>query len=96
METPGNRNLASPTSTAMSAVVEILLIAAGILFLVARFANFDLGQYSWPLFVIVPGIALIALGVTSRPVAGLVVPGSIATVTELILAVQNTFSLWAT
>lgn len=96
MDTQSNRSMTSPSSTAMSAVVGILLIAAGIVFLVARFANFDLGQYGWPLFVIVPGIALIALGVASRPVSGLVVPGSIVTVTGLILAVQNTFNLWAT
>ena len=96
METQSNRSLSSPNSTAMSAVVGILLIAAGIVFLVARFTNFDLGQYGWPLFVIVPGMALIALGVISRPAAGLVVPGSIVTVTGLVLAVQNTFNLWAT
>lgn len=96
METQPNRNVTSSQAAATSTVFGILLIAAGLVFLVARFWNFDLGQYGWPLFVIVPGLALIALGVTSRPVAGLVIPGSIVTVTGVILAIQNSFNLWAT
>ena len=95
METQPDRNLISSNPTP-SMVLGILLIAAGVLFLAARVGNFDLGQYGWPLFVIVPGIALIALGVTSRQVSGLVIPGSIVTVTGLILAVQNALDLWAT
>jgi hypothetical protein len=74
----------------------VFLIMAGIFFLVARFLPFDLGQYGWPLLVILAGIAFLAIGLVSRSSAGFVVPGSIVTSVGLILAVQNAFGLWAT
>lgn len=86
--TPGSQSNAG-------VVLGALLILAGLLYLVSRFAPFDVGQYGWPLFVIAPGVALIAFGVAVRSAAGLVVPGSIVTVVGLILAVQNMFGLWA-
>lgn len=84
---------ASPTATAT--VVGTLLILVGIVFLIAQLTSFDLGQYGWPLFVIAPGVLLIAAGVVNRSAAGLAIPGSIVTMTGVILAVQNTFGLWA-
>lgn len=77
-------------------VLGALLIVAGIAYLLANFAQFDIGQYGWPLFVIVPGIALILIAVVTRSAVGLAVPGAIVTVVGLILAVQNAFGLWAT
>ncbi len=76
-------------------VLGALLILAGFAYLLARFAQFDIGQYGWPLFVILPGIALILLAVLMRSAVGLAVPGAIVTVVGLILAVQNAFGLWA-
>ena len=73
----------------------VLLIVAGIVFLAARLLPFDVGQYSWPVFVIGAGVVFMALGLAGRGLAGFVVPGSIVTMVGLILAVQNAFGLWA-
>ena len=73
----------------------VFLIVAGIVFLFARFLPFDIGQYGWPLFVIMAGAAFMIIGLTSRSTAGFVVPGAIVSVVGLILAVQNAFGLWA-
>jgi hypothetical protein len=74
----------------------VLLVLAGFLFLVGRFAPTDFGQYGWPLFIIVPGVVMLVCGATIKGVPGLLIPGTIVTVTGLVLAVQNTFNLWAT
>jgi hypothetical protein len=73
----------------------VFLIVAGIVFLLARFLPFDIGQSGWPLFVIMAGAAFMIIGLTSRSTAGFIVPGSIVSVVGLILAVQNAFGLWA-
>jgi len=54
----------------------------------------------WPLFVIVPGILLLAgsVFVGGRPGIGLAIPGGIVSMTGLVLAFQNatdTFQTWA-
>lgn len=79
-----------------SLVFGALLVVAGILLLVAQYASIDLGRYGWPLYVIVPGLALLLVGLLMRGASGLVVPGAIVTATGLVLAAQNTFNLWAT
>ena len=76
-------------------VLGALLILAGILFLVLRLGPVDFGQSQWPLFVIVPGLALIVVSLTSRALAAFAIMGSIVLVTGLILAIQNTFGVWA-
>ena len=38
----------------------VLLVVGGVVLLVAQYARIDLGHYGWPLFVIVPGLALLA------------------------------------
>lgn len=72
----------------------LLLILAGVFFLVAQHLPFDVGQFGWPLFVILFGVAFLFIGLAT-PASGFVVPGSIATMVGLILAVQNAFDLWA-
>jgi hypothetical protein len=79
-----------------SAVVGVLLVVAGLVLLAAQYLQIDLGQYGWPLFVIVPGLALILVGLLAAGASGLLVPGAIVTATGLVLAVQNGFNLWAT
>ena len=79
-------------------VLGLVLIALGGLFLLDRVTGIDLADAGWPLFVIVPGVLLLAWGVTmtGREGAGLAVGGAITTVVGLILAVQNATGLWAT
>lgn len=78
--------------------VGAILIGIGVVLLVERFTSIDLAEAGWPLFVIVPGLALLAWGLTisGREGVGLAVGGGITTVVGLILAVQNLTGLWAT
>ena len=77
--------------------VGIVLIALGAIFLLGRFV--DLGAALWPLFVMAPGIALLAWAfLGGRSSAGLAVPGSIVTMVGLVLFIQNVtgrFDTWA-
>ncbi|MGI9148075.1 MAG: hypothetical protein ACR2IK_16230 [Chloroflexota bacterium] len=67
------------------------------LFLVQQAVGFDLGHYGWPMFVILPGLALLAaFALGPLGAAGLAVPGCVVTTVGLLLAVQNTFDVWAT
>jgi hypothetical protein len=84
-----------------SLILGLLLVLVGAAYLVGQylprpFFQVDLGHYGWPLFVIVPGLALLAVGVTNRAVSGLCIPGAIVTMTGVVLAIQNTFDLFAT
>jgi hypothetical protein len=78
-------------------VIGVILIALGALFLVAR--AIDGPGIAWPLFVLVPGVALLAWSfVGGRQVTALAVPGAIVTTVGLILFVQNltaSFETWA-
>jgi hypothetical protein len=84
-----------------SLLLGVLLVLLGIAYLVGQyvprpFIQLDLGHYGWPLFVIIPGLALLVAGASSRAASGLCIPGAIVTMTGLVLAVQNTFDLFAT
>jgi hypothetical protein len=84
-----------------SLVLGLLLVLVGIAYLVGQYVprpsfQVDLGHYGWPLFVIIPGLALMAIGATNRGASGLCIPGAIIIVTGLVLAIQNTFDLYAT
>jgi hypothetical protein len=83
-----------------SSVLGLLLVLAGVVLLLAQFVHVDLGHYGWPLFVIVPGVALLIIAVTSRGFVGegLAILGSVLTITGLILLYQNAtdhFESWA-
>jgi hypothetical protein len=73
----------------------LLLIGLGALFLVGRY----IGGFAWPLFVIVPGVALLVWAFAGgASTSGLAIPGSIVTTVGLILYLQNatsSFHSWA-
>jgi len=85
-----------------SLILGLLLIVIGAAYLLGQYApplpfgSVDLGHYGWPLFVIVPGLALLAAGISGRSASGLCVPGAIVTVAGVVLAIQNAFDLFAT
>ncbi len=81
-----------------SVVIGVILILLGAVFLAERAFDIDIGRFGWPLFVIVPGILLMAasLTVAGKEGSGLAVGGGITTTVGLILAVQNATGLWAT
>src|SRR5439155_4736421 len=78
----------------------VLLIVMGLIFLVATFVPqgfvSNVSQFGWPLLVIIPGVTVLALGITVRGVQGLCIPGSMLTILGIVLAVQNAFDLYAT
>jgi hypothetical protein len=85
------------SSNQAATVGGIVLVGLGVLFLAQQAIGFDLGHYGWPIFVLLPGLALLAgFALGPRGAAGLAVPGCVVTMVGMILAIQNTFNLWAT
>ena len=77
-------------------VLGVFLIAIGGLFFLLNVTGIDLE--AWPLFIILPGVALFvaAFAVGGEPGSGLAIAGSIVTTVGLILAVQEATGLYAT
>ena len=78
----------------------VLLILTGALFLVGEQFNIDWGRYGWPAFVVVPGAAMLVLGlaIPNEAGLGLAIPGGIIASVGLILAFQaatDTYASWA-
>jgi hypothetical protein len=71
-----------------------ILIVLGLLFFAGQQLNIDIGQATWPLYVIAPGVALVTLGLTQRHGSGLTVFGSIVTMVGLVLLYQNATDHW--
>jgi hypothetical protein len=83
-----------------SSLLGALLVLIGVLALLGQVTHVDVGHYGWPFFVIVPGIIILVVALTSRGVVGegLAILGSITTVTGLILLYQDwsdQFQSWA-
>jgi hypothetical protein len=75
----------------------VVLVGLGLVFLVQQGLGVDIGRFGWPLFVILPGLGMLAaFAFASRSAAGLAIPGCVVTTIGLILATQNTFDLWQT
>lgn len=77
------------------AIIGAILVIVGIAFLVVQQLDVDLGRVGWPLFVIVPGVVLLAVGLVQRGGPGLAIAGSIVTIVGLLLFVMNLTELWA-
>jgi O-antigen/teichoic acid export membrane protein len=71
-----------------------LLIAVGLVFFVGQWLDVDWGAATWPFYVIAPGLALLAFGLTQRDGSGLTVAGSIVTIVGLLLLYQNATDHW--
>jgi hypothetical protein len=77
-----------------AAVLGGILIVLGLLFFAGNQLNIDIGDATWPLYVIAPGVALVTLGLTQRHGSGLTIFGSIVTMVGLILLYQNATDHW--
>jgi hypothetical protein len=75
------------------------LVLLGLFFFVAQYTNFDWGEFLWPLFIVGPGVALLAFAALGgKASAELAIPGSIVTMVGSILWIQNItgrFESWA-
>ena len=77
-----------------------LLLLLGIVVLLGQAFHLDLGRVGWPFFVIVPGVALMGLGLAAPGRLGevLAMVGGVVTMAGLVLLVQNAtdrFESWA-
>lgn len=77
--------------------IGIALVVIGVVVLLGQWIDWSV--VGWPLFIIVPGVAMLAFAFLGRGAwAGLAVPGSIVTTVGLILLIQSvtgTFETWA-
>ena len=77
-----------------------LLVLLGLVVLLGQALNLELGRVAWPVFVLVPGLALLGLGLAWAGRLGevLATVGGLVTMAGLVLAVQNAtdrFDTWA-
>jgi hypothetical protein len=87
----------SPSSNQAATVGGIVLVGLGLVFLAQQALGLDLGHFGWPVFVLLPGVAMLAaFALGPQSAGGLAVPGCVVTTLGLILAVQNTFGVWQT
>ena len=79
----------------MTALLGLVLVGLGALFLLGQFFNFNFWGLLWPFFVIVPGLALFAgMVLGGKPAGPLAVPGSIVTGVGLLLLYQTVTNHW--
>jgi hypothetical protein len=95
---PPSQPSGSPPVNRGGMIIGAILVVLGLLFLAERVVGFDLGEYGWPLFIIVPGVLvfLSSFAAPPREGSGLAVAGAITTTVGLVLAVQNVTGLYAT
>jgi hypothetical protein len=80
----------SPTTAWLGGV----LILVGVIFFIGQWLDIDWGAATWPFYVIAPGLAMLAFGLTQRNGSGLAVAGSIVTMVGLVLLYQNATDRW--
>lgn len=77
-------------------VAAIALIVLGVLLLLGQLLHVRVERFLWPLFIIVPGVVLLVLGLSSKTKAGegLTVAGTIVTTVGGVLFYQNATNHW--
>jgi hypothetical protein len=89
-ETPNRPKRGSPGTAVLGAI----LIAVGVIFFAGQQLNIDWADAAWPFYVIAPGLALMAFGLTQSNGSGLTVAGSITTIVGGVLLYQNATDHW--
>jgi hypothetical protein len=73
--------------------VGLVLVALGVLFLLEQLFGFQLGQWLWPLFIIIPSVLFfVGMLLGGKSAGPLAIPGTIVTTVGLLLFYQNTFN----
>jgi hypothetical protein len=75
-------------------VLGAILIALGLVFFVGQQLNVDLADAAWAFYVIAPGLAVMAFGLTQARGSGLAIAGSMVTMIGLVLLYQNATDHW--
>jgi hypothetical protein len=71
----------------------VVLVVVGLFYLAIQMFGIDLSSFGWPLFVIIPGLTLLVVGMVSLG-TGAAIPGGILTMVGLVLAYQNSTGNW--
>lgn len=79
-------------------VAGVVLVIIGAALLVTRVVDLSFGGATWPLWIVVPGVAMLvgSFFIPPRGGLGLAIPGAIVTMVGLVLWVQETYDLYAT
>jgi len=93
---PPRPSAASGSTPAL--VFGVLLVGVGGLLLLTRLTDISLGGETWPLWLVVPGVACLvaSFALPQRQGLGLAIAGAIVTTIGLILWVQETYDAYAT
>ena len=79
-------------------MIGLILVVAGAIILVGRLTDLTLGASAWPLWLIVPGVAMVigSFAIPPRGGLGLAIPGAILTMVGVVLWFQAATGLYAT
>lgn len=81
------------TNNVASLALGVILILAGLMFLVGQFLGARFWEAAWPFVILVPGLLLfVGMVVGGKSAGGLAIPGSIVTTLGLLMLFQNTFN----
>jgi hypothetical protein len=97
--TPASQPAAgSARGTPAGLVAGVILVIIGASLLVTRVVDLSFGGATWPLWIVVPGVAMLvgSFFIPPRGGLGLAIPGAIVTMVGLILWVQEAYGLYAT
>ncbi len=85
-------------STPPGLIAGMILVIIGAAVLVTRVVDLSFGGATWPLWIVVPGVAMLvgSFFIPPRGGLGLAIPGAIVTMVGLILWVQEAYGLYAT
>ena len=84
---------AKPRPSGSGAALGIVLVVVGIFALLVVMSGVDLTQNGWPLFIIIPGLTLLVVGVVSVGAVA-TIPGGIVTMLGVVLAYSNSTGEW--
>jgi len=76
-------------------IIGLILIGLGIVFALGQIFQVNFWQFTWPFFIIVPGLMFFVMMVAAgRPGGPLAIPGSIVTTVGLILLFDSLTGMW--
>jgi hypothetical protein len=86
------------STTAPGLVAGMILVIVGAALLLSRVVDLSINGITWPLWIVVPGVAMLvgSFFIPPRGGLGLAVPGAIVTTVGIILWVQEAYGLYST